>query len=92
MKINFNSNNVINIYKNNITKQNKENIKVNKSDSVEISSIGREISKYLDAAKSCDVCNDKIDKIRELIKNNTYEIDSNKIAKAILKEIKESDV
>lgn len=92
MKINFNSNNVINIYKSNITKQNKDNIKVNKSDSVEISSIGREISKYLDAAKSCDVCNDKIDKIRELIKNNTYEIDSNKIAKAILKEIKESDV
>lgn len=92
MKINFNSNNVINIYKNNAIKTNKDNMKTNKSDSVEISSISREISKYLDAAKSCDICNEKLDKIRELIKNNSYEIDTNKIAKAILKEIKESDV
>lgn len=92
MKINFNSNNVINIYKNNVAKIKNENIKNNKSDSVEISNMSREISKYLDAAKTCDICNEKLDKIRELIKNNKYEIDTNKIAKSILNEIKESDV
>lgn len=91
MRVNFNSNNVINIYKNNQVKS-KDNIKKDiKSDSVEISSISREISKYLETAKDYEVYNEKVEKIKQLIKDNKYSIDTNALAKSILNDIKESD-
>ncbi|WDC83918.1 flagellar biosynthesis anti-sigma factor FlgM [Caloramator sp. mosi_1] len=91
MKINFSTNNVINIYKKNTVNSEGNKKKLNKSDSIEISDVSKEISKYFNMAKEYDIINEKIDKIKAQIKNNKYEIDTEKIAKSILSELKGSE-
>ncbi|MCX7695937.1 MAG: flagellar biosynthesis anti-sigma factor FlgM [Caloramator sp.] len=88
MKINFTTNNVINIYKSNRVSQNSNINKSNKSDSIEISNVSKEIAKYLSLAKDYDIINEKVDKIKEQIKNSKYDIDTEKLSKSILKELK----
>lgn len=88
MKINFTTSNIINIYKNNRTIQNNNTVKANRADSIEISNVSKEIAKYLSVAKDYDVVNEKVDRIKEQIKNSKYDIDTDKIAKSLLKELK----
>lgn len=88
MKINFTTNNVINIYKNNRTVQNSNTTKSYKADTIEISNVSKEIAKYLSVAKDYEIINEKVDRIKDQIKNSKYDVDTDKIAKSILKELK----
>ncbi|EYE88775.1 flagellin synthesis regulator FlgM [Fervidicella metallireducens AeB] len=92
MKIGLNVNKVINVYKQNTKVQTKENIKTNRYDRVELSVTGKEISKYVEMAKSSAIDDKRVEEIKKAIKNNTYEISTEKLAKGILNTMKESDI
>lgn len=87
MRINsVNSNNIINAYKkntkNDISKQTKS------SDSVEISSLGKSFSEFsLDKTFNSK---EKIEKLKNSIEQETYNIDSTVLAKKLLNYIKET--
>lgn len=92
MKIGLNVNKVINVYKQNTKIQNKENLKINKYDRVELSVTGKEISKYIEMAKCSSIDDKRVEEIKKAIRNNTYEINTEKLAKSILNTMKDSDV
>jgi negative regulator of flagellin synthesis FlgM len=82
---------VINVYKNNANVNKKDENKKTAGDRIEISNTGREISKYVEIAKNTEIKNNRVDEIKELIKQGKYNIDSEKLAKGILDEMKERD-
>lgn len=89
MKIEFNVNKALDIYKSN-TKADLSKTKVSQKDTIEISSKGKELSDYVKIAKDTELKNDKVDKIKKLIKEKNYKVDSYKLADSIMKYIKES--
>jgi negative regulator of flagellin synthesis FlgM len=60
---------------------------VEKADKVEISSIGKHLSSISKNADK-DVNIDKVNKIKSMIENGTYNIDSKELAKKILEKTK----
>lgn len=92
MKIGINVNKVINTY-NQSSKVNKTNVKKNDNrDKIDISNESREISKYIEAANNTEIKNQRIDEIQRLIKQNKYEVDTEKLTRSILNSIKDSDI
>jgi negative regulator of flagellin synthesis FlgM len=81
------SNKVINLYNQNKTPQNK-NEELNKGvDKIEISSLGRKLSSLqIDDIKIDN--KDKIEKIRKQIKDGTYKVDTEKLSKSMIDNIK----
>lgn len=79
--------NVAGIYKTNAQRQKSKinKLKANNSDSIEISDIAKIISNIDDP-----VINEakEIERIKTLIENENYEVDSKKLAKAMLKNIR----
>ncbi|MEF9934247.1 MAG: flagellar biosynthesis anti-sigma factor FlgM [Clostridium sp.] len=88
MKIEGKNNVVINAYFNsaNNIKANKVNVAGN--DRIEISSAGKEISKFIEEYKDIELVNDRIYEIKDKVKNGTYKVASEDLAKAIIKDIK----
>jgi flagellar biosynthesis anti-sigma factor FlgM len=92
MKIGFNVNKAINAY-NQGTKVNTASVKKNENrDKIDISNEGREFLKYIDAANSTEINNKRVEEIQALLKQNKYEVDSEKLARSILNTIKDSDI
>ncbi|WP_133629065.1 flagellar biosynthesis anti-sigma factor FlgM [Fonticella tunisiensis] len=92
MRINNNDvNRIISIYNKNLRPDNSKEVKKNINDKVEISKTGKEIARYIDVAKNTDIKSNRAGEIKELIKQNKYNIDSEKLAESILKHIKERD-
>jgi flagellar biosynthesis anti-sigma factor FlgM len=92
MKINMNVNRVINIYNNNNKNTQIKSNRQDAKDKIEISVTGKEISKYIEQANTTEIQNKRVDEIKELIQQNKYKVDSQKLAEDILKSIKERDI
>ena len=91
MKIGMNVNKIINVY-NNSTKNCSQGTKaVQKGDRIEISTTSKEISKYIEMSKNTEIKNQRVDEIKELLKEGKYKVDSDKLAKSILEHIKGSE-
>lgn len=91
MKVNNNISRVLNIYSKNVSTKNEQINKTNKKDTVEISSKGRELQKYIELSKNTEIINGKIDEIKKLIDEGRYYVDTEKITDSIIKYIEESD-
>lgn len=88
MKVEGNNNILFNLYKKNIAAVNN-NMNVSKtSDRLEISSLGKEIYKYIDETKDKEIVNEKIEEIKSKMKDGSYTIDERKLAESILSHIK----
>ncbi|MGL4452600.1 MAG: flagellar biosynthesis anti-sigma factor FlgM [Sarcina sp.] len=73
---------VANIYnKNKVNKVQNKNINELPKDRIEISSIGRDLC-AMDSVEIDESA--KVERIKELIKNENYQVDSKKLAKAML--------
>jgi negative regulator of flagellin synthesis FlgM len=90
MKIEMNVNKAVDIYKNN-TKIDLNKSRVSKKDTIEISSKGKELSEYVKIAKDTELKNDKVDRIKKLVAEKNYKVDSYKLADSMIQYIKESD-
>lgn len=89
MKVEGNNNILFNLYKKNIAAANNNNISVSKtSDRLEISSLGKEISKYIDETKNKEITNEKIEEIKSKMKDGSYTVNERELAKSILNHIK----
>ncbi len=85
MKIEGNRNIVLNLYKQNTLKLSSNN-EIKNSDKIELSKLGKEISKYIEDSSSFNT--NKVEEIKEKIKNGTYKVNEEELAKSILDEIK----
>ena len=85
MKVEGNRNIVLNLYKQNTLKLSNSN-EIKNSDKIELSKLGKEISKYIEDSSCCN--NKKVEEIKEKIKNGTYKVNEEELAKSILDEIK----
>lgn len=92
MKIGMNVNKVINVYNNNSKVDMVKKPAAQKRDTIEISPEVKEISKYVEMAKTTEIRTKRINEIKELIDNGKYNVDSKKLAKSILDHIKGSDI
>lgn len=82
---------VINIYQQGSKVNKAETEKKALGDRIEISNTGREIAKYVEIAKNTDISTSRADEIKKLIKEGTYKVDSDKIARSLIEAAKESD-
>lgn len=92
MKVGFNVNRVINSYKQNTNVNQVNKVKKDKGDKIDISNESIEIRKYIESAENIEIKNQRADEIKALIAQNKYKVDTDKLAKSILKHMKESDV
>ncbi|SKA86144.1 anti-sigma-28 factor, FlgM family [Caloramator quimbayensis] len=92
MKVNNSVNRVLNIYSKSVNNKSEQLKKTNKKDTIEISSKGRELQKYIEIIKNTELKSSRADEIKNLLDNGCYCIDENKIASGIIEYIKESDV
>lgn len=89
MKVEGNNNILFNLYKKNIAAVNNNSVNINKtSDRLEISSLGKEISKYIDENKDKEITNEKIEEIKSKMKDGSYTVNERELAKSILNHIK----
>ncbi|MEG0371065.1 MAG: flagellar biosynthesis anti-sigma factor FlgM [Clostridium sp.] len=88
MKIEGKNNVVMNLYTNNKTILNNRNNSIKSSDRIEISCKGKEMSKYIEEYKDLELINDKILEIKEKVKQGQYEVNSEKLARVIISDIK----
>ncbi|MBR9648458.1 flagellar biosynthesis anti-sigma factor FlgM [Clostridium tyrobutyricum] len=87
MKINgINSNNIINLYRE-VNKTNDFTAKAENRDSIQISSIGKELSSRMPDDKIID-SKDKVESIKKAISNGTYKVDAKLVAQKILDNMK----
>ena len=86
MKVEGNRNIVLNLYKQNTLKLSNSN-EIKNSDKIELSKLGKEISKYIEDSSCCNISN-RVEEIKEKIKNGTYKVNEEELAKSILDEIK----
>jgi flagellar biosynthesis anti-sigma factor FlgM len=82
---------VINMYQQGSKVNKTDNIKKTPGDRIEISNVGKEISKYVEIAKNMDISTGRADEIKNLIKEGKYKVDNEKIARSILEAAKERD-
>jgi flagellar biosynthesis anti-sigma factor FlgM len=83
---------VINMYQQGSKINKTETEKKTLGDRIEISNTGRDIARYVEIAKNTDVSTSRADDIKRQIKEGTYKIDSEKIAKSLLEAAKDSDL
>lgn len=88
MKIEGNSNVVINLYKQNAIKATSSNNNIKGSDRVELSKASKEISKYIEEYKDTELINEKVAEIKEKITQGTYKINETELAKSMVQSIK----
>ncbi|WP_039655942.1 flagellar biosynthesis anti-sigma factor FlgM [Clostridium tyrobutyricum] len=87
MKINgINSNNIINLYRE-VNKRNDLTAKAENKDSIQISSIGKELSSRMPDDKIID-SKDRVESIKKAISNGTYKVDAKLVAQKILDNMK----
>lgn len=92
MKVSMNVNKTIALYSSQETKS-RDTRAVNKSgDRIEISSEGKNFLKYIDASKDYDIKNEKADGIKKLIDDKNYNVDSTKLADAMMKYAKNKKI
>jgi flagellar biosynthesis anti-sigma factor FlgM len=91
MKIGLNVNRVLSIYNNNSKTDSIKNVKKPENDQINISSAGRELSKFVELAKNTELTDTKVDEIKKLISDKKYEVNSEALAKSILEHIKGSE-
>ena len=91
MKIGIDVNRVTNAYSSNYKSDKTKDSRKAAGDKVDISNVGRELSKYVELAKNSELSNKKVDEIKNLISNNQYSVDSSALAQNILEYIKGSD-
>lgn len=91
MKIGMNVNKVISVYSNSAKTENEKRNHCPKGDRIELSTAGKEISKYVEMAKNTEIRNSRVAEIKELINQGKYKVDSEKLAQSILDHIKESE-
>lgn len=87
MKITSN-NRILNLYTNNNVPSNQSLNRGKKEDKIEISSVGREISKWIETAKSIEVTSNKVEEIKNRIDSGTYKVSAEDLAKSILDAMK----
>lgn len=92
MKVSSDINRVMNVYNQNVKSTKQVEAKKSKSDTINISVTGREISKYVELASKSEIKSPNFDEIKKLVDQNKYQVDSEKLAKAIADAIKEGDV
>lgn len=73
------------IYKMDKLKNNNENKSKNSSDSVQISELGKYLSKVNSKEETMDI--EKINRLKNQIENGTYKVDSRILAKKILEKL-----
>ena len=88
MKIEGNSNVVINLYKQNTVKNVNSSNSIKGTDRVELSKAGKEISKYIEEYKDTELVNEKVAQIKEKINQGTYKVNETDLAKSIIDSIK----
>jgi flagellar biosynthesis anti-sigma factor FlgM len=91
MKIGLDVNRVLSVYNNSAKSEKLKNNTQSAKDKVDISKVGRELSKYVELAKNSELTDKKVDEIKKLIAGNQYSVDSEKLAKNILEFMKDSD-
>ncbi|KMT21685.1 flagellar biosynthesis anti-sigma factor FlgM [Clostridium cylindrosporum] len=88
MKIQGNSNVVVNLYKQNINTLNNIKGKTKTSDRIELSNTGKEISKFIEEYRNTELTSDKVEQIRAKINEGKYKVNAEDLAKSMLDEIK----
>lgn len=73
------------IYKMDKLKNNNENKSQNNTDSVQISELGKYLSKVSSKEESMDM--EKINRLKQQIENGTYKVDSRILAKKIVEKL-----
>lgn len=77
-------NNIENVYK--TKKQGQEPVANNKSDSIQISDLGKYLNEVSNNKDEINI--DKINDIKKRIENGTYSVDSKELAKKIIEKMK----
>lgn len=92
MKIGFEISRAINTYAQN-TKSAKTSIKKQEfKDKIDISTAGKELSRFIELANSTEIKNNRVDEIKNLLDQNKYTVDTEKLSQSILNYMKESDI
>jgi anti-sigma28 factor (negative regulator of flagellin synthesis) len=89
MKIGINTNNVAAIHNNNLKKISKAQGPNKAKDTVELSGVGKELSKYIEMAKGVEIKDSRVEEIRIVLQNKTYSVDSIRLARAIIEDLGE---
>jgi anti-sigma28 factor (negative regulator of flagellin synthesis) len=92
MKIGFEISRAVNTYT-----QNSKNIKTNIKkqefkDKIDISTAGKELSRFVELANNTEIKNSRVDEIKNLLDHNKYTVDTEKLSQSILNYMKESDI
>lgn len=92
MKVGLNVNKVVNTYNNSKKPGNIASEKKTSGDKIEISRVGKDFSKYLDAASKVDIKSSNYDEVSKKYKAGDYKVDSTALAKSIVNTMNGSEI